>query len=210
MILSFDKRVLKGSLLLLAALIVTLLLQVYSASCFLALLILFHFNFFRDPKPLTVKPHQILSPGQGVVVDINEVDEPRYLKGRAVRIGVFLSVFDVHVNRAPIAGTIEYLSYEPGKFFNAMKPECSRENESLWMGIGNSSSRLLVRAISGAIARRICRDVNEKDHVTQGQKLGIICYGSRVEIFVPKDSFKMNVQLGQKVKVGHTLLGEWA
>ncbi len=206
---SVDKRFLKGSLLLLSGLLTALFFQIFSLAFFLLLLLIFHMNFFRDPRPNSARANEILSPSEGTIVDITEVSETRYLGGTAVKIGVFLSIFDVHVIRSPMAGNLEYMKYEPGKFFNAMKPEAARENECLWMGIRNGHTKMLVRAISGAIARRICWDVAAKQHVTQGQKLGIICYGSRTEIYLPKEAVALKIQLGQKVKVGQTILGEW-
>lgn len=204
-----DKRFRKGTVVLISALLAAWGFHLPSLVFFLSLLLVFHLSFFRDPRPRSVQPHEVLCPAEGTIVDITPVQENRYLRDEAVRIGIFLSIFDAHVNRAPISGKIEYMKYEPGKFFNALKPEASRENESLWLGIENPDSKILIRMISGAIARRICRDVEEKEPVTQGQKLGIICYGSRVEIFVSKTACELNVHLGQKVKVGQTILGEW-
>ncbi len=209
MVFLVDKRFLKGSFPLIGAMALAFFFGAASLGCFFLILFLYHLSFFRDPKPLPAQAHQALAPAEGTVVDISEVFEDKFLFQNSVKIGIFLSLFDAHVNRAPVEGRIAYMKYEAGKFLNAMKPEAARENECVWIGIENPSRKVLVRAISGAIARRICTDVAEKDHVTQGQKLGIICYGSRTELYIPKASFRLGVQVGQKIKVGQTILGEW-
>ena len=206
---SIDRRVFKGGLFLSACLGLSFLTPFPSLRLFFLILLGYHISFFRDPLPKTALPHQILAPASGTIVEISIVPENRYLQKEAVRIGIFLSLFDVHVNRAPMAGRIEYMKYEPGTFFNAMTAEASRKNECVWIGLEKEGKKVLVRPISGAIARRICRDVSEKQSVTQGEKIGIICYGSRAELYLPKDTFKLNVQVGQKTQVGRTILGEW-
>ena len=178
-------------------------------ACILPILFLLaHVVFFRDParKPAG---DGLLSPGDGRVVEVSEVFEGRYLNTDAVKIGIFLSVFDVHVNRAPWAGKVDYIHYVPGKFFNALREASVNHNESNWIGIdAGQSMRILVRQIAGAIARRICCDVKIGQELSRGDKLGIICYGSRVECYFPKTLFRAKVRVGDMVKTGQTVLGE--
>lgn len=174
------------------------------------LLLIGHLMFFRDPQRATPQEEGLLiSPADGQIADVTEVQEDRYLNEPAVRIGIFLSVFDAHVTRAPMDGEIASIEYVPGKFLNAMKKKCSQVNESNWIGIADGARRVLIRQISGAIARRIYCDVREKQRLERGGKIGIICYGSRVEFFVAKSAFDIAVQPGQRVKSGFTILGRW-
>jgi phosphatidylserine decarboxylase len=205
--MGIDRRALPGSVGFLA---VTVLLWIFCRPLAYAGAALFagHLLFFRMPASQK-NEKGLLSPASGTVADITEVQENEYLGQRAYKIGIFLSVLNAHVNYAPMDGKITWMNYMPGKFFNAMKPVAARENESNWIGIENGGRRIIVRQISGAIARRICCDVALNQELTQGQKLGIICYGSRTELYVPKTAFRPNVTVGQKVMVGNTLLGEW-
>ena len=172
-------------------------------------LLVCHLAFFRDPKRIPPQGNDFLSPADGQVVEISNVFEDRYLKQEAVRIGIFLSIFVPHVNRSPIEGQVGYLHYQPGKFLNALGEESSRHNESNWIGIENQDTRILVRQIAGLIARRICCDVSLNNNTARGEKIGIICYGSRVECYFPKRNFNPSIQVGDHVKAGETILGEW-
>lgn len=167
-----------------------------------------HFLFFRDPVRRAAGPEGPVSPADGKVVEISSCHEERFLKAKAVKIGIFLSIFDPHVNRAPEGGTISYLKYEPGKFLNALKQQSVNLNESNWIGI-EAARKILLRQIAGAIARRIYWDVRLQERVDRGAKLGIICYGSRVECYFPHDQFQPSVRLGDRVKAGQTILGAW-
>ena len=166
-----------------------------------------HAAFFRDPwrRP---EGEGFISPADGRITDITTVQESRYLKEEAVKIGIFLSILNAHVNRAPWGGTVRYREYVPGKFLNAMKSESSEYNESNWVGLDDGRQRVLVRQIAGLIARRIRCDVKTGDRLARGQKFGIICYGSRVEFFVPARNVRVTAKVGQNVKAGKTLLGE--
>ena len=204
-----DHRVWRASLWPAAACVISALFF-HSLVFFAAAIFIGHLLFFRDPGPKAADPAVIFSPASGTVVEITEEEEDRFLKENSVKIGIFLSIFDVHVNRTPVEGSIGYLQYVLGQFKNALDPESSRMNESNWIGIENKNGRnVLVRQISGAIARRIHWDVQRGQTVKQGEKLGIICYGSRVECFLPKALFNPAIQLGARVKVGQTILGEW-
>ncbi len=165
---------------------------------------IFHFAFFRDPQR-SPAGEGLISPADGKVVDISTVHEDRYLQEEAVKVGIFLSVFNVHVNRAPAEGKVEYIQYIPGKFFNALREDSVKYNESNWIGIAGKT-KILVRQISGTIARRICCDVKIGQMLQKGEKLGMICYGSRVECYFPKRLFRAAVKIGDIVKTGHTVL----
>ena len=203
-----DRRALPGTILLLTA---TFALGILSRHLLIVgfVVTLCHLLFFRDFKRKIPAGDKPVSPADGLVVDISECFENRYLKEGAVKIGIFLSIFDPHVNRAPVTGKITYLQYVPGKFLNALDKESVKLNESNWIGIEKSDLRVLVRQISGAIARRIYCDVSLGQSVERTGKLGIICYGSRTECYVPKKRFKPAIQIGNRVKAGVTILGDW-
>lgn len=168
--------------------------------------------FFRDP--LRVPPANaavLVAPADGKVVEIEEVAEEEFLEGEALKIGIFLSVFNVHINRAPCAGRVENIAYRPGKFRNALLGCSSQQNESNTIQIVGVEGglRVLVRQIAGAIARRIVCDCRVDDALDRGQKIGMIKFGSRTELYIPKAvAFKLHVKKGDKVKAGETSLGE--
>ncbi len=203
-----DRRCLPGTLVLL---VVTIVFGFISVSLAIAgfFAIMGNLLFFRDPKRKIPDGNQPVSPADGLVVEVSECFEDRYLKEDAVRVGIFLSIFDPHVNRSPMEGEIAYLDYVPGKFLNALNKESVKVNESNWIGIERTGIKILVRQISGAIARRIHCDVSLKQSVGRGGKLGIICYGSRTECYFPKRMFKPTIQIGSRVKAGATILGDW-
>lgn len=168
--------------------------------------------FFRDPRPAGPRGDgYVLSPAQGHVVAIVDVDEPTYLRGPATRVSIFLSVFDVHVNRYPLDGTVEVVRYHPGKFWHAGKDKASLDNEQTAIGIRGSHGPLLLRQIAGSVARRIVTDARAGDPARQGERLGMIRFGSRVDVFLPKASTaRLRVGVGDKVVVGTTVLAEYA
>jgi phosphatidylserine decarboxylase len=176
---------------------------------------LFTLAFFRNPARTPQGGEQcLIAPADGVVADITEVDEPEFLHGRAVRIGIFLSVFDVHVNRSPLSGTIAYARYTPGKFLDARHPDVSHENEANTLGVVAddrvaSGLKVLVRQLSGLIARRIISTHGVGDHLSRGELYGMIKFGSRTELWVPLTyPHKVTVQVGQRVKCGETVIVE--
>ncbi len=166
--------------------------------------------FFRDPeRPGDRGDRLVVSPADGLVVMVSEVDEPAFMHGRVRRISVFMNIFDVHVNRYPVSGTIAYVHYNPGKFLNAAADKASLENEQRSVGIETSSGhiRILVRQIAGLIARRIVTYGSVGDAVTQGDRMGIIRFGSRVDVFCPLDA-TVRVAPGQRVLAGVTVLAD--
>lgn len=167
--------------------------------------------FFRDPiRPGPRDERYVLAAAEGHVVHVTEVDEPMYVKERSVRVSIFLSVFDVHVNRYPIDGTVELVHYNKGKFLHAGSEKASLDNEQASIGIRGSHGRVLVRQIAGLIARRIVTDSKSGDSVTQGGRLGLIRFGSRTDIFLPLSARPvLKVKPGDRVRVGATVLAEY-
>ncbi len=203
-----DRRAWPKTFVLLAPAI--LFLFIYPpAAWVLFFILLAHLAFFRDPERIPPPGDLPLAPADGTVSDISVVFEDRFLKEEAIRIGLFLSIFVPHVNRSSANGTVAYLEYEPGKFLNALNKDSAKLNESNWIGIQDAGRCILMRQISGAIARRIHCDVKLGEKLERGQRIGIICYGSRAECYIPKKLFRAGVNIGDKVKAGETILGEW-
>jgi phosphatidylserine decarboxylase len=164
--------------------------------------------FFRDPERTGERGKQlVIAPADGKIVQIAEVDEPAFLQSKAQRISIFMNVFDVHVNRYPVSGTVRYVHYNKGKFINAAADKASLENEQSSVGIETESGRLLVRQIAGLIARRIVTYSKVGEKVNQGDRLGIIRFGSRVDVFVPVDA-TLRVKVGHVTVAGVTVLAE--
>jgi len=170
---------------------------------------LFTLYFFRDPeRKVLAEPGQILAPADGKVVSIDEVEEKDFLGARCRRISIFLSVFDVHINRAPVSGTIEMLRYTPGRFGFANTADASRNNESNAIGIGGGPLRVMVKQIAGAVARRIICYCRKDQSVITGERIGLIRFGSRTELYLPLEC-RVLVSVGQKVKGGISLVGAY-
>lgn len=167
--------------------------------------------FFRDPiRPGPQGERYVLAAAEGQVVHVTEIDEPLYVKERAVRISIFLSVFDVHVNRYPVNGTVELVHYNKGKFLHAAAEKASLDNEQSSIGIRGPRGRVLVRQIAGLIARRIVTDSKPGDRVRQAGRLGLIRFGSRTDVFIPLSARPVvRVKPGDRVRVGGTVLAEY-
>jgi len=178
------------------------------AAFVLLLLALWVAYFFRDPERLGERgPSLVVSPADGKLIMITEVDEPSFIKGRAIRLSIFMNVFNVHVNRYPVDGIVRYVHYNKGKFFNAAAEKSSLENEQMSVGIDTGRYRLLVRQIAGLIARRIVTYSKMDEKVRQGERMGIIRFGSRVDVFLPHGS-KVRAKLGDVTTAGVTILGD--
>ncbi len=174
----------------------------------LTILVLWVAYFFRDPERTGPRGEQlVISPADGRVIDIREVDEPAFLQGRAIRISVFMNVFNVHVNRYPVAGRVAYVHYNPGKFFSAAQDKASMENEQMSVGVQGARHKVLFRQIAGLVARRIVTYSRVGDDAEQGERMGLIRFGSRVDVFIPVGS-TVKVQLGEKPVAGSTVLAE--
>ncbi|MEO5813947.1 MAG: phosphatidylserine decarboxylase family protein [Gemmatimonadaceae bacterium] len=166
--------------------------------------------FFRDPERTGERSEQVvIAPADGKVVLISEVDEPSFMGGHARRVSIFMNVFNVHVNRYPVSGTVRFVHYNPGKFLNAAAEKSSLENEQMSVGIETSRGRLLVRQIAGLIARRIVTYSKLGETVKQGDRMGLIRFGSRVDVFLPTDA-KVRVKIGESTVAGTTVVGELA
>lgn len=174
-------------------------------------LFLFVANFFRDPeRAIPPGPGVLVSPADGTVDDITEVREDTFLQADAVRVGIFLSVFNVHVNRAPCAGRVVWTRHNPGRFLNAMNPRASAENEANAIALEMdrrepADGRLLLRQVAGAIATRIVCALQPEDRVAKGDRIGMIKFGSRTELYLPKAwGAQLLVKKGDKVAGGAT------
>jgi phosphatidylserine decarboxylase len=168
--------------------------------------------FFRDPARAGPRgPQYVLAPADGKIVEVSVVDEPLYLHGRATRVSIFMSVFDVHVNRYPASGTVEVVRYTPGKFLHAASDNASLDNEQATVGIRTAHGPLLVRQIAGLIARRIVTDATPGSRAEQGARLGMIRFGSRVDVFLPASQGPaLRVAVGGRVRAGASVLAEYA
>ena len=172
-------------------------------------LFLFIISFFRLPnRPLSVHDNQIICPADGKVVVIEEITEEEYFKDRRIQVSIFMSPANVHVNRNPISGDVLYSQYHKGKYLVAWHPKSSTENERHSVVIENESGQLLVKQIAGALAKRIVNYLKPAMEVAQGNEMGFIKFGSRVDVLLPLDA-EIKVQLNQKVKGGVTVLATW-
>jgi phosphatidylserine decarboxylase len=180
-----------------------------SIEALLAAALLWVLSFFRDPHRLSpLDKKTLLAPADGRVTDIEIVEESNFIGGPALRIGIFLSMFNIHINRAPCNVKVEKITYRPGKYKNAMKPDSRKVNESNdieMTRIDSPEDQLLVRQISGAIARRIVCEANQGQKLACGEKFGMIKFGSRTELYLPAhENAKCLVRVGDKVKAGLT------
>jgi phosphatidylserine decarboxylase len=170
------------------------------------LLGLFCINFFRDPdRVVPPEPDSVVAAADGTITDIVEIDEPEVLKVRCKRVGIFLSVFDVHVNRAPTDGRVAFLKHTPGLFLDARLPDSSLKNESMLWAFDGPKGTIVVKQITGAIARRIVPWARLGDSLKKGDRFGMIRFGSRTEIYLPVDA-EITVTVGDKVKGGATIV----
>jgi len=164
--------------------------------------------FFRDPERTGARgEHLVVSPADGLVVRVAEVEEPTFISGMATRISIFMNVFNVHVNRYPVNGVVRYLQYNKGLFLHAAHEKASLDNEQMSVGIESGSRRILVRQIAGLIARRIVNYAKAGDAAEQGARMGIIRFGSRVDVFIPTDS-AVRIKVGERTVAGTTVLAE--
>ena len=165
--------------------------------------------FFRDPERTGQRGERlILAPADGKVVSVIETDEPAFLGGRAIRISIFMNVFNCHVNRYPTDGTVKYRHYNPGKFGHAGAEKSSLDNEQSSVGLATQRGKLLIRQIAGLIARRIVTDHEVGTTVHQGERMGMIRFGSRVDLFLPPGT-QVLVKEGDNTLVGVTVVAEW-
>jgi len=175
-----------------------------------AIIFLFTLYFFRDPfRKIPDGANLILSPADGTVIEITDVNEDTFIKGPSIKVAIFLSVFNVHINRAPCDGKVTLLDYRKGQFLVASEPEASRQNERNSIGLtADHSLKILVRQIAGIIAQRIVCGVEMNQSVKKGQRIGMIKFGSRTEVYIPKNKLeRIEVKVNDKVKGAETVLG---
>ena len=180
-----------------------------------AVLLAFVLYFFRDPlRRVPAEPGLLVSPADGTVAEITELTHDEFIGGPAVRIGIFLSIFNVHINRAPLEARVIRLRYHPGEFLNALDPASALRNENLWIGLEEEQPphrRVVVRQIAGLIARRIVCNLRSGEHVARGHKFGMIKLGSRTELILPiEDHLHVLAAVGQKVKAGSSVLARYS
>lgn len=169
-------------------------------------LFLFTLNFFRDPERKTPAVEgAVVSPADGKVLSISEVDEPEYLQGRAKQVCIFMSPLNVHVNRYPISGRIDYYRYIEGKYLVAFEDKASEVNERTLIGINDGSRKILFKQIAGFIARRIVCPIKLGEAAVVGERFGMIKFGSRVDVLLPLDS-EIKANEGDAVTAGETIL----
>jgi phosphatidylserine decarboxylase len=174
-----------------------------------ALFVIFTFYFFRDPDPMTpTAPNLVVAPGHGKVDTIDTTTEDEFMGGECQRISIFLSVFDVHVQNSPVTGRIACLKHTPGQYLNAMRADSAKFNENVLLGIESvepKDKKVGVRLIAGLIARRIVPFVSQNEATRRGERISLIQFGSRVDVYLPKDA-KIKVQLGDRVVGGESVL----
>lgn len=194
---------------LLASLVMVILAYLVRHSLAIPFAFLFFFiaYFFRDPKRSPPEGEQLMvSPADGKVVELKEVEDPRFLKGRVRKIGIFMSPFDVHVNRAPTHGIVEKVEYKPGKYRVAWDEKASENNERNAVFLSTDQGyHIAFVQIAGFIARRIICDVKAGNLLKRGQRFGIIRFGSRVDVYLPLE-IEVNVKIGDKLKAGESII----
>ena len=164
-------------------------------------------QFFRNPKRITlINSNHIIAPADGKIVVLEETIEHEYFKDKRIQVSIFMSPFNVHVNRYPISGEVKFTKYHPGKFLVAWHPKSSIENERTTVVVENKKiGPILLRQIAGAIAKRIILYAKKGEYCSQGQDMGFIKFGSRVDLFLPLDS-KINIKMNDVVKGGQTII----
>jgi phosphatidylserine decarboxylase len=167
-------------------------------------------QFFRNPSRKTIiNDSHVIAPADGTVVVIEDVEETEYFKDKRKQVSIFMSPINVHVNRNPISGLVKYAKYHPGKYLVAWHPKSSTENERTTVVIANSKAEVLFRQIAGALAKRIVYYVKEGDQVQQGNEMGFIKFGSRIDLYLPLTA-QINVQLQEKTRGGETVIATLA
>ncbi len=169
--------------------------------------------FFRDPeRRADCEPADLLSPADGTVRDVDLVEPPAFLDGAAVRVGIFMSLFDVHVNRSPAGGTVRWVSHHPGGHSDARSEAALRRNEHSLLGIERADGRrVLINQIAGLVARRIVCDASLGDRLRKGERFGMIKFGSRVELYLPAaDRYTIRVKPGDRVTAGRSVMATGA
>jgi len=178
-------------------------------SIFVLLFFLFTLNFFRDPaRTSPIGEKYIISPADGEVIKIEQIEEEKFIKGNSVMISIFMSPLNVHVNRNPIDGNVGYYQYVSGEYFAAFEDKASLKNEQTHIGIENKFGKVFFKQIAGFVARRIICTLKVGDSVKAGTRFGMIQFGSRVDVYLPATA-KINVKMNEKTVAGETILAEF-
>jgi phosphatidylserine decarboxylase len=184
------------------------LYTVFLAGLFIALYAVL-LRFFRDPKRTPPAGEGVfLAPADGRVVEIRQVYEPGFLGGEALKVGIFMSLSNVHVNRAPVEGQVVLVEHVPGQFLQAFRPEASEVNEHNLVGLDTRYGRVMVKQIAGILARRVVCWVRPGQRLEAGERLGVIKFGSRVEVYLPLGAEPL-VRVGEQVRAGMTVVAQW-
>jgi len=185
--------------------------SIYTGALVISLILfLLVLQFFRNPNRQILSPsdNKIYAPADGKVVVIEESIENEYFKDKRLQVSIFMSPLNVHVNRNPISGIVNYIKHHEGKYLVAWHPKSSSENERTTVVIENEGAEVLLRQIAGAVAKRIVNYLEEGDQVVQGKDMGFIKFGSRVDLFLPIGT-KINVEIGDKVKGNRTVIASF-
>lgn len=170
---------------------------------------IFHFFFFRDPqREIPQGDNLILSPADGRIIKVDEIEDPLYFKEKVQRVAIFMSIFNVHINRIPVSGKVDFVDYKKGQYLAAFADKAFDCNEQAVIGINGSKGKVFFKQIAGLIARRIVCRAKENQQVQAGARFGMIIYSSRVDVFLPL-SAKVHVKLKDKVKGGLSIIGEF-
>lgn len=214
MITHYGYNVVIGIIIIVAALITVSIIFIgsdilkYLLIIFSILLLVFTFYFFRDPERTTPQDENIIiAPADGKIIFVKEVFEDKFLKSDAVQVSIFMSPLNVHVNRFPVSGQIEYFEHIPGKYLVAFEDKASEANERTLIGVDNGKFKLLFKQIAGFIARRIVADLRVGMKTTAGERFGMIKFGSRVDVITPKNAV-IKIKVNDTVKAGETILAE--
>ncbi|MDI6779317.1 MAG: phosphatidylserine decarboxylase family protein [Bacteroidota bacterium] len=214
MITHYGYNVVIGIIIIVAALITVSIIFIgsdilkYLLIIFSILLLAFTFYFFRDPERTTPQGENIIiAPADGKIIFVKEVFEDKFLKSDAVQVSIFMSPLNVHVNRFPVSGQIEYFEHIPGKYLVAFEDKASEANERTLIGVDNGKFKLLFKQIAGFIARRIVADLRVGMKTTAGERFGMIKFGSRVDVIIPKNAV-IKIKVNDTVKAGETILAE--
>jgi phosphatidylserine decarboxylase len=202
------QTILEARWILAILILLALVSSLFSAwiSLIFLLLILYTFYFFRDPeREIPSDPNAVVAAADGTIADISEVEETDLLKIKTRRVGIFLSIFDVHTNRAPVDGKIIYRQHREGLCLDARSRDCAEKNEAMTWGFENSRGVLVVRQLTGAIARRIVAWSDVGDELKKGDRFGMIRFGSRTEVYLPLAA-SVSVKVGDHVAGGSTII----
>ena len=207
---AFSKFVVYGTVVFIISVVCWLITKndwFFVINLFTIVILLARCYFYRDPERyIPDEVDIILAPADGCVTGIHMQKEPVFCQKSVIMISIFLRLWDVHINRMPVDGKIQFMDYKEGRFHPAFLKKAAEKNEQMMIGIENREGRFLIRQVAGMLARRIICTVKPGNHVKQGQKFGMIKLGSLVELAIP-DTYRITIKKGQRVKAGETIIG---